>query len=326
MGGNLYSKRRINKSEYDDIQKEVFSLLNRPSMYVPKTFKEKETFGDLDICLPLPLVTEEQIRDIFKTDKLTLNTSVWSFGYKDFQIDLCHFPFEDLRSAVDYMSFGDLSNMIGVLANYAMGLRFTHRGLVAPIKLKQEQPLGEIVIHNDIVGVLDFMDLNEVEWLFGFNNEEEAFRWITKSQYFNPDFFKFENLNHQNRTRNRKRAMYSRFVEWCEVHDTLHRHTPTLNKSEHLWRAVLDFGMDWMFQAEPIITNFRRVQWAAKTFSGDDVKRITGLEGKELGKVLNDYKASVGNWLDHVCSRGQEGMDEHFTKWYKTYEKQSKKA
>jgi hypothetical protein len=318
MGGNLYSKRRVTKEEYNDIWRDVRSRLYvRPEAAIPKTFFGKETFGDLDVCLHLPVLTKLDIQDLFGVDEINVNTSVVSFPYRDFQVDLCHYPQEDLDSALNYMAWGDLSNMIGVIANYAMGMRYTHRGLTCPIKLKQEEPLGEILISKNMVGILQFLDLNWWTWLKGFHDEESAFRWISESKYFNADFFKFENLNHQNRTRNRKRAMYGRFINWCEGKSFINNHEPTKNKAEHIWRAALHFNFDWIEQARPLIEEHATTQWVARTFNGDDIKGVTGLKGKELGQVINKYKSSVDDWNAHVISHCKEGMMDHFWKWWK---------
>lgn len=320
MGGNLYSKRRIFKDEYDDIWRDVRSrLYDRPEANVPKTFYGKETFGDLDVCLHLPVVSKEFIKERFGTDEVNVNTSVVSFPFRDFQIDLCHYPVDDLSSALNYMSWGDLSNMIGVIANYAMGMRYTHRGLTCPIKLKQEEHLGEVIISNNLVQILHFMNLNWLEYNRGFNDEVDAFKWITKSKYFNAEFFKYENLNHQNRTRNRKRAMYGRFLEWCNDGPFVNNHVPTLNKTEHVWRAALEFGFDWIKQAEPLIQRHATLQWVARTFNGNDMQRITGLTGKELGLVISKYKEYVGDWIEFVASNGTEFMHEHFYDWWKSH-------
>lgn len=317
MGGNLYSKRRIDKAEYFDIWRDVKSrLYDRPEAVIPKTFFGKETFGDLDVCLHLPVVSKEFIRERFGVEEMTLNTSVLSFPFRDFQIDLCHYRADDLGTAVNYMAWGDLSNMIGVIANYAMGFRYTHRGLTCPIKLKQEEPLGEILVSNDLTSILRFMNLNSMIYFKGFHDEEAAFRWIAESKYFNADFFKFENLNHQNRTRNRKRAMYGRFIEWCEEHDFVNNHEPTKNKTEHVWRAALEFGFDWIQQAEPLIHDHATTQWVAQTFNGSDIKSITGLDGKDLGTIIQKYKASVGDWNYFVSNKGREGMFDDFDKWW----------
>jgi 5-methylcytosine-specific restriction endonuclease McrA len=320
MGGNLFSERRVSLAEYNDIQREVFTILNTPEAKVPRSFSEKKDFGDLDICLELPVITEEVIREKFCTDKTFLNTSVLSFGYKEFQIDLCHYPAEDLESAVNYMAFGDTSNMIGVIANYAMGLRFTHRGLVCPVKLKQEEPLGEILISKDMAAIMGFMDLDYNAWDVGFKTEEEVFIWISKSKYFNPEFFKFENLNHQNKTRNRKRAMYSRFVKWLEPGKSeghiCWNNYECKNKSEHIWRAMLTFGNDWIDAAKPLISEHRDEQTIRNTFNGNDIKLITGLDKKELGDMLCSYKASVGDWNNFVLARDKQSVTEHFKQWY----------
>lgn len=196
-----------------------------------------------------------------------------------------------------------------------MGLRYTHKGLVCPVKIKQEQPLGEILISKDVEKIMSFMGLDYSQWESGFGDELESFEWISRSKYFNKEFFKFENLNHQNKTRNRKRAMYSRFVEWLEDKNFKNNYEPA-NKSEHIWRAALDFGFDWINQAKPLIDDHRRDKEIRLIFSGTDVSRITGLTGAALGDTLKRYKESLGDWKNFFHERTKERMTEHFKEWY----------
>lgn len=323
MGGRLFSVDRIGLEAYEKIKSDVFKIIGCSEMIVPRTFDEKDSFGDLDICLELPMVTEIFLKYQFKLkdDEISINDKVISFPYNKFQIDLCHFLKEDFQSAVNYMAFGDLSNMIGVICNNAFAMRYTHRGLVYPVKLKQEDMLGEVVISKDVEKIFGFIGLDYSKWKEGFHDWFEAFLWITKSPYFNKKFFLFENLNHQNRTRNKKRAMYSRFVQWIEDKDFPNNHEPTANKGEHIWRAALHFmdGQPWTDQIYPLIDNRWRLEESNRRFNGNHIKEMTGLEGKELGECIQDFKNFVQKTFasDYIaCILNRYDIKQDFEHWY----------
>lgn len=324
MGGSLFSIERIGQEELNKIQTDVFKKIGSPEMTVPRTFNDKKDYGDLDICLYSPVIDTGFLMDQFNLskDQISINDTVISFQYNNmFQIDLCHFPEEDFKSAVNYMSFGDLSNMIGVICNRAFGMRYTHRGLVAPVKLHASDMLGEVVISKDVERIFEFIDLNYSEWKTGFNNELEAFQWIMKSKYFNPDFFAFENLNHQNKTRNRKRKMYSRFVEYLSVNDVKNHYDIPENKTEHLWRSILHFNYNWTVEANKLIEERRIIQERSKKFNGNLVSEWIGESGIVLGLFLRAFiefiKVNDCNFNEFVDKNTTESIEKIVKEFYK---------
>jgi hypothetical protein len=331
MGGNLFSSKRINQEEYNTLSAEVLEIIKNKGhahshVAIPHTFKDKKDYGDIDVCLEIPKFTTNEIMSMFSIPRedISWNSSVASLKYKDFQIDLCFFPSEDLQSAINYMQFGDLSNMVGVICSQALGMRYTHRGLVAPIRLKKEDMLGEVVICRDIERIFDFIDLDYYQWDKGFNNENETFEWISRSKYFNKKYFAFDELNHQNRTRNRKRAMYSRFVTWLEDKTFENNYeSDSHNKVDHIWRSVLAFGW-WLNDAVPFIKERERNIAAHNKWNAEDIIRLTGKTGKDLGNCIAGFKKSLdarrfNNYTSYILNYSKEEIENEFMKWYKTF-------
>jgi hypothetical protein len=329
MGGHIFSQKRIGWDEYNKLAEDVTRVIRNQwgfSCAVPRSFILKEDFGDLDVCIRADMRRDALFNETIKLsfdieDKdISWNTSVCSINCKGFQVDLCFFPVEDYQSAVNYMSFGDTSNMVGVLFNKAFGMRFTHKGVVLPVKLKQEDSLGEVLISRNMRDILEFADLDYANWEAGFSKDTEVFNWISASKYFNHEFFLFENLNHQNKTRNRKRAMYSKFVKWIEACEFKTGYQPE-SSTNHLWRAALHFGTDdWITKAVGLVHQRDRAEQAARIFNGSNVKEITGLEGAELGRVLNDFKSAIvskpGEWVDFLLFSGKDHVEKEFKRFY----------
>ena len=308
MGGALFTEKRLTAEEYKEFSQEVLEKLSKTGkpLYIPDTFKNKDSFGDLDILTTLPKITDEQLINIFGIAKKDIkhNSSVISFGYKGFQVDLCHFSLDHYSTAKNYYRQSDCSNMIGVMTYYGAGYRFTHRGLEFPVKLSPEDSLGSIVVSTNQESIFEFFNLDFQKWKDGFDEPEDLFKWLASSDYFDPEYFKFENLNHQNRTRNKKRGTYSMFVEYLEANKDTIRPGKLANRySAQQWvnRGLLHFykesGM-WYDKVHTLIEQRYIFDTARKVFSGNDIKELTQLEGKELGDVIVAFKRY---FLDTFC-------------------------
>jgi len=345
MGGLLFKHPKMPKDLYEDIKKEVFEKLSPRPLLVPESFLNKETFGDIDIVLAFPLLTDEFLKETFRIEDKDIhhNSSVISINYRDAQIDFCHFEEENVEAAYKYMRNSDCSNMVGCICRGALGYRLTHKGLTYPVRIKQEDMLGEILVSKNFKKILEFIDLDYEKWSSGFNDELELFEWIVKSKYFSPAFFYYENLNHENRTRNKKRATYGNFVQWLEDNDDgrFDRcHTVTENKQEHLFRGLLHFYEErhfpynglWIEQVHALIHTRYNFEKSRQIFNGSIVQELTGAIGPQLGKIIREFNEYLRNTCHLTREQGygsinyfiaehtKEEMVEMFNNWYKTYE------
>jgi hypothetical protein len=339
MGGNLFTSKRLNADEYQAYQTEVLSMLPPGRTYlVPKSFHNKKNYGDLDILAPYyqqptDVSLVDELKHIFSCsdDQVKINSSVISLQYKDFQCDFCYFEPEDLETAFNYYSHSDCANIVGNLARYATGYRLTHRGLMYPVKLKQEDQLGEIVVSKNWESILPFLNLDYAKWESGFDDELDLFQWITQSRYFNADCFKFENLNHENSTRNRKRQTYAMFVNWlAEQKDNLPNHyTASKDKQEHLFRGLLHFQEEgyWIERAQPLVQERYYVEEARKVFNAHNIMQITGLSCSALGQTRRDFNQYLESVVDRrrdlynsvaqfISEHETNEIEEIFTNWY----------
>jgi len=319
MGGKIYNTKRTNTKEYLDISLDAKGKVSqfKNEVSIPDSFKNKISWGDVDCLTTLPLIDKEDILRVFNipNENFSQNSNVYSILYRDFQVDIIHVPEEDFESSFEYYRGGDTGNLIGRLF-HNIGLKFGHRGLLCPVKLSQEESLGEIVVSKNIRETLEFIVLDYEQWRCGFEDEPEMWEWISKSPYFNKSFYQLENLNHQNRKRNVVRPGYRRFLEWTNSREFDNNYIPSLNKTEHIWRAALHFGFDWINQAKPLIDEYRRDKEIRGIFNGSEVSKITSLTGAELGAILKSYKESLGDWKSFFYSRTKEEMIEHFKNWY----------
>lgn len=300
MGGNLFNAPRINNQDYENLieffSKEFKSI--NIDILIPRSFKNKETHGDLDIIVQGDTLSTEQLMEMFelKKDQVSRNSSTISILYKgQYQVDLCFHPEERFQSAYDYNRNSDSGNIIGRIAN-ALGFKYGHKGLIYPVKLGSCEVLGEVLISQDTQKIITFLGFDYDQWNAGFYDEQELFQWLINSKYFNPHIFKYETLNHINRVRNKKRPVYASLVKYLETlhNDEKQYYKCSNNKSEYLWNALIVFdNISVMSEIEKLIQTAKFKKKANAFFNGSLVMEETGLTGIELGEVIKTFQVQV---------------------------------
>ena len=327
MGGNLLKtwnlpEKRIPTDEYNRIQNELLGKfrkdysVNNPLdkcwAVVAPCIRSKETHGDLDIIMGDYQDTDIIVKWKDEQDfgkylekefgyKPFKNSNVYSFPYDGFQVDVTFQPTESLGMAVDYSSWGDLSNIMGRVY-HKMGLHFGHTGLSFWIRQglfdnnlqwsDSDHIYEKVILTNNMKEICEIGGFDYDRWCEGFNIEENAFRFVIDSKYFQPDLFQLENLNHTNRTRNRKRGMYMRFIEY--VNNTYWKPTPNPFKSKHEYSLMMQCKFS---QLQNAISNYRLLyeidKIVADKVNGKLVMEwldLTEKDGKLVGQIMKKVK------------------------------------
>ena len=327
-------EKRIPTSEYNRIKDELLhkfqqdrsiSRLVGPSSIklvgssrgvVAPCIRNKETHGDLDIIMgsyqDSDVVVEWRGEQDFGKYlekefgyKPFKNSNVYSFPYDGFQVDVTFHPMSEFNMAVDYSSWGDLGNIMGRVF-HKMGLHFGHSGLSFWIRQglfdnnlqwsDSDHIYDKVVLTTSMKEICEIGGFDYSRWNKGFDTEQDAFDFVVDSKYFDPNLFKLENLNHTNRTRNRKRGMYMRFMEYVadsnkvgEPFRSKHEYSLLMQcKYSHLQSAIDGFRL--LYEVDKVIkekVNGKLVmQWL--NLSENDGKLV----GQIMSKVreLDKYK------------------------------------
>ncbi len=296
MGGNLFNAKRIPQTDYEKLIKVCAEKLNsvgRATLF-PESFKSKIEHGDLDVIVCGPVISKEDLKQLFelRDEWISQNTSFISIFYNgEYQVDLCFHPEENFYSAYSYCRNADCSNLVGRLA-HLMGLSLGHYGLGYYVNLSDCERVGFVSISRDWPKILQFFGLDIEQWKNGFEDCYELYNWLTQSPYFNPAAYQFENLNHVNRIRNRKRPVFAEFVEWLKD-KTFPAPKETKNKAEYLWHSIVFFKRpELLGEIQEILTNSIRQKKANETFNGETVMELAGVTGKEVGKLIAEFRKS----------------------------------
>lgn len=323
MGGNIsfFTKtRRYDRDEYFELEQEVVSKLAgniftqfldydnpiRKELIQPiKAYHTKDSFGDMDLILRSNWLKFDWIPKIVEVFKLahgdwSKNGNVFSFAYKNFQIDLIITPSEHFQSSLNYFAFNDCSMIISKMMRAYYGIRFGHRGLDLVIQ-DEFNKLGEIFLTKDIKIIHELLGLNHSKWLDGFNTLDDMFDWVSSSPYFNKEVFSYENMNSTDRIRERKRTTYEKFLEYIESRSDLPSYNydnVSLKYGYSIKQPQFDDIIVPMFphvveEYDAIMDKFHSNNLFKQKFNGKIINELTGLSNKELGHFISYSKEQI---------------------------------
>jgi hypothetical protein len=207
---------RLGVDDFLQLQSEVVEKLSakfgdiRPTVY----YRSKDSFGDLDIIIgrPIPHDIKDWIRNSFKSKSVVhngeslQNAVTVSFEYKNFQVDLIINHPENIEIAHFYYSYNDLGNYVGRIASEYQ-LKFGFNGL---------HYRGRIFISKDPKKIYEFLGFSYNLYLKGFDTLNEIFDYVITSKHFSNHIYFYENLDNVNRSRNKKRPNYQKFLDYLK--------------------------------------------------------------------------------------------------------------
>lgn len=308
MGGNAIKgafTRRYKKEEFDNILPDI---LNKAKMLFKDAvsttfFKSKESFGDADIlCLVDDTISNTDIKqwiiDTFDSKEVVQNTTVYSFEYKELQVDFILTNAENWETSQTYYSYNDLHNLIGKVA-HKFGLKWGHKGLTYVYRVDGKK-LGDIIVSKDTTKVLQFLGFDSNKYNDGFDTIEEIFDFVTNSKYFNPWMFDFETLNRINRERDQKRTTYANFVKHVAPmkdlgKDSFHYFYP----DKKIYLGLIDYYFPgFLCQYRELELKEERRKLIKSLYNGSIIMNEFNISGKILGNYMNNFTKSFKTLCD----------------------------
>jgi hypothetical protein len=305
MGGRALKTahtRRYEKKEFLALKDEVVEILNKEFRWktVPLYYREKETFGDLDVIIAWDKIKDGQalrkyIEDTFKPTEIyhTSNSNSWSFDYKECQVDFIMCKEEDFWCHYHYFSYNDLGNFIGALARN-VGLKYGQEGLVYDHYFKGSK-VGRISVSKNYWDIFEFLGLSYKRFMMGFDNMEDVFEFVKTSKYFNSERYQLKNLNKINRERNLKRANYLAFIDYIEKNPKDVEFEYVYDKSEYIKLANKFFdSFEYTLgvrELEYEVT--KKLYMKSKLSGGDIIQLYPNIDKRKIKGLFNEYKNHV---------------------------------
>lgn len=316
MGGNAlkqFDAKRLDQAEYEVIASKLETVLNGimsglgidGKAVIVRAYRTKPSFGDVDVVVP------KELRSYISDNNMSMllaynfqnklpsvpyipNGPVTSFGLPletgVFQADFIYTSKEYFDFAVEYYSWNDLGNLIGRIA-HKLGLRFGHDGLSMPLR-DGDNLFDTIYLTRDFKTAIRFLGYSVKWYEHGFDTMVDIFKFTVDTHMFNSAIYDLDNRNHTARVRDKKRPTYTAFLEWLKVHPEVDKQF-NFPKDKTVWHPYI-----WeTFPAAKLeyidaLARLERKKLVKSKFNGEIIRDLTGLEGKELGGFITEFKNS----------------------------------
>lgn len=306
MGGNALKNaktRRINIHEYKSLVCDIDIILKHDNIqhHFPKFYGEKFSFGDIDVLINKNTIKDidiiDYIKKTFKPNDIYKNTDVISFDYKEVQIDFILTEDKYWESSITYFSYNDLGNLIGRLAN-KLGFRYGHFGLRFEHSYKSKK--FKLDISRNPEKIFKFLGFNYNEYKKGFFFISDVFNYVIFSKYFDNTIYEYSNLNHQNKTRNKKRKTYCQFLEYIKNFKKRHLY---LNKWFYVLKASLYFKINIFKEYRKFKNGIKQKEKIRDKFNANIVlnlipKYIKNFDKKHLSNVMKELKLTIKSYYN----------------------------
>lgn len=251
------------------------------------------------------------IWDEFETD-IIKNGYVYSFVYKDVQIDIIKVKSSEWETTRTYYAYNDLGNLMGRVSR-EMGFRYGSQGLFYSYKSKYGFYSQDVIVSMDVCKIFLFLGFDYERFEMGFETLEDVFDFVISSRYFSVSIFQYENLDHTNRLRNRKRESYRKFLEYIEHLNN----NVDVDRDEQYSRALELFGAEFTDKLSELYFRDDVLYEIRQKFNGDIVNQITKLEGKDLGNFIFKFKQNCENFESFVLNNDAETVKKEIKNFFK---------
>lgn len=305
-----YVLKRLHSSDYPSVLYAVKCMLDANGLkwQCIDFVREKDSHGDLDILVELE--SKNTITDtlsLLQSQKIiaSRNGPVISFLLGTFQVDLIFIQKQYITYTKHYLSWNDLGNLLGRLAKNVFKVKHGMYGLTYEIRPvdNPDHLLGEIQLSTNHIDIINLLELDVKQFNEGFDSYKQMFDWLTSSPYFYTSPYRYENLNNVNRVRDKKRKVYSMFLEYISTRTDLSTDSLKLpyDHFDHLKRLFPDIE-----DKVAVLRLEHSVSQAVKhKFNGRVVSEITGLQSKELGLFMKAMKEKYSLKTLHSLTSSQ---------------------
>lgn len=337
MGGNALNSiniksKRLDKKDFELVTSKINKVfsniikgLNDSGVFITDApysimaYKNKKTFGDLDLLIPeniLNHITYEEIMNkvasefnyvgVLPYKEKEINDMTFSFGVPSdefdvfFQVDLISAKTSNYDFHSKYLNWNDLGNLIGVVASSNGFLKYGHDGLTYQFR-DGSNLYREYLLSNDWNYVLRFFGYNVEDYNNGFDELEDIYKYASSSSFFNKKLYSFENRNHTQRTRDIKRPTYNGFLKWIEK-----RSFQNIEMNPEKWsERVFEYFPYFKNEYNQIVNEYKLNKeiklFIKKYFNGSIlIKYKPDLKFEEIGLYLNELRNMEENLYEFV--------------------------
>jgi hypothetical protein len=326
MGGRALQKygvftERKNTDEFKQIGYELAQIVSsdfNTICEVVTCYHTKETHGDLDLLVMVDhnsnINWKNYIEFTFKPNAIYCNGGVYSFDYKNFQVDIIPIINTKWETAKIYFSYDPLGNIMGK-TYHKFGLSYGWQGLFYKFRNFKGSNSHDILLSNDARKIFEFGGYDYDRYLQGFDTLEDIFKFCIAGKYFDTVMFQMENLNSIDKKRNRKRGSYHLFLNYLKDNEINVSYPFNRNKSDYVDiisqyfpEANLTGELDRLNKIDA------RNKMISQKFNGDIVMSwLPDLRGGELGAAISKFKNALDDdYNDFILNSSYEAIKNRF--------------
>jgi hypothetical protein len=260
MGGNAFPDLkvpRLSPEEYKTVRDKCVTILENfyKEVVCPPEAPEKIDHGDVDILVSVPRrdINMDEIASSLTAIRRTRVGVTTSFAvphptqkatYAQVDAHVCREGC--LRWELWMGGYGDLVQIIGVLSR-GIGLTMTDKGL--HVRIPEIEPTNRkaamIYLTSDVESVMIFLGLDVEAYRNGFNSIEKIYAWCAAGRFFGRDTEKKSEYSANDRSRLRKRKMFTDFLtEWVPNHPETFKNETKTPRDQVLQEAITFFHVE----------------------------------------------------------------------------------
>lgn len=328
MGGNLFKVGRVNKDRYFEILESLRPVLNRnfgDRYRIPIAYKNKPDYGDVDIIVDAAVVLNKpnwknDIADELNVIETKSVRNVYSILYQNFQVDFFLVGTNKLETCYNFMSYNILGNLIGRIY-HKFNLRYGEDGLFYVLRGFNNHISKEVIVSRDMKSILEFIGLSYERWSQGFDDLQDIFEYIITSKYFCSNSYDMKYFNVQKRAT--ERPDFNKFLDYLSLNNIEKNYPFNKNKETYIDEIDVYFKTNLKEKYREHVERQDILERLSKKFNGKIVMEvIEGIEGKELGKFIGDYKNACPNFERDILLLPQEIINDDIKTFYQTWKKQ----
>lgn len=287
MGGNVFpDNRRIETEEFNRISSDIMGRVRfrGHKVAVVPFYRKKETHGDIDFVVSESL-THEELEKCFPGAPIVTNNYLTSVQYNKVQLDFSRIPEDQAEWAWSYFAWNDLGNMMGRISRH-YGFKFGFRGFHYVLRREGEET-RDLRVDCSFAKALGLIGFSYKEWCKGFDTPEDMFKFLAQGMFTDYSMFALEEMDSENRRRNKKRGMYTACLEWMKENQP--RAQISISQQEFLDNVIQAVpSLKLQIDRETELVIIRRA--AKNNFRSELVSELLDVQGVALGNVMRSIK------------------------------------
>lgn len=344
MGGNLLTKgKRTKREKYIQIEKEIRKYLDieigSENYRIPRYYKTKSTFGDMDIIINSIYFNKPKFMQISFIERFINHFgikdhksvgNVYSTVYEGLQVDFFHVDINKLQTIANYMDFG-IGNFIGKLAR-TFNLKYGMDGLSYVHRMRDSHDNNEVYIlsnykkelniSTDLEKIFKLFDLDYNKWKIGFNDKEDAFNWIVSSKYFST--YTYYNQKPGTKKREKNRQEFKDFISWLKTNGIDRGFIFTSDEARFDTIKLIFPSIDIEGFINDVTNEYNKHKKIKESFNGNTVTEIyPSLKGKELGNFISKFKEYIttnyGEFNNYIINIPKENIQKLIKNYYNNH-------